>query len=138
MDISTEDLDDLKYAKSLLENQGLAAKISSSLGEPIEKGFDILPKGWAEMVSSTTQKALLAAVNSAKLTMKKTTKPDSANTLHKIMVAGAGAAGGFWGLPALAIELPLSTTIMLRSIADIARSEGHLIADRSPRRHPGQ
>jgi len=27
-------------------------------------------------------------------------------------------------LPALAIELPVSTTIMLRSIADIARSEG--------------
>jgi hypothetical protein len=27
-------------------------------------------------------------------------------------------------LPALAIELPVSTTVMLRSIADIARSEG--------------
>jgi hypothetical protein len=29
-----------------------------------------------------------------------------------------------FGLPALAIELPVSTTIMLRSIADIARSQG--------------
>ena len=30
-------------------------------------------------------------------------------------------------MPALAIELPLSTTIMLRSIADVARSEGERI-----------
>ena len=43
------------------------------------------------------------------------------------MAAGIGAAGGFWGLPALTVELPLSTTVMLRSIADIARSEGHRI-----------
>jgi hypothetical protein len=38
-------------------------------------------------------------------------------------VATTGGLGGFFGLPALAIELPISTTIMLRAIADIARSE---------------
>ena len=32
--------------------------------------------------------------------------------------------GGSFGITALAIELPVSATIMLRSIADIARSEG--------------
>jgi hypothetical protein len=39
-------------------------------------------------------------------------------------VAASGAAGGLFGLPALAVELPVSTTVMLRSIADIVRSEG--------------
>lgn len=39
----------------------------------------------------------------------------------------SGAAGGAFGLPALAIELPVSTAIILRSIADIARSEGESI-----------
>ncbi|HEY7773563.1 MAG TPA: EcsC family protein [Marinagarivorans sp.] len=38
-----------------------------------------------------------------------------------------GAFGGAFGLPALAIGLPISTTIMLRSIADIAHSEGELL-----------
>jgi len=38
-------------------------------------------------------------------------------------VTATGAGGGAFGLPALAVELPVSTTIMLRSIADIARSE---------------
>ena len=46
------------------------------------------------------------------------------NWWHKLAAGIAGAAGGAFGLPALAIELPVSTTIMLRSIADIARSEG--------------
>jgi len=127
--MSAEDLDDLKYAKSLLENPGLAAKITHALGAPIEKGFDFLPKGWAEVVSTSTQKALMAAVTSATLTMSKEKEKESANGFHKILVAGSGAAGGFLGLPALPVELPISTTIMMRSIADIARSEGRSIAD---------
>jgi hypothetical protein len=44
-----------------------------------------------------------------------------------LAVAATGGLGGFFGLPALAIELPVSTTIMLRSIADIARSEKETI-----------
>jgi hypothetical protein len=40
------------------------------------------------------------------------------------MVLFSGAVGGFFGLPGLVVELPISTTLMLRSIADIARSEG--------------
>ena len=53
----------------------------------------------------------------------------SMNMMHKIAVATTGGVGGLFGLPALAIELPISTTIMLRSIADIARSEGEIISE---------
>lgn len=129
VDIASEDLEALKFAKVLLENPSLAAKITNIIGSPIEKGFDLLPKDWSAVVSSSTEKALQVAVNSAILTMNKSTKPDSANTLHKILIAGSGAVGGFWGVSALAVELPISTTIMMRSIADIARSEGQVISD---------
>ena len=44
--------------------------------------------------------------------------------LHKALAATTGAVGGSFGLAALPIELPISTIIMLRSIGDIARSEG--------------
>src|SRR4030042_7855 len=44
--------------------------------------------------------------------------------IHRAMVLASGAVGGFFGLPGLIVELPISTTLMLRSIADIARSEG--------------
>lgn len=130
MDIVAEDMADLKFAKSLLEKPSLAAKLTGSIGTPIEKGFDLLPKNWSAVVSTSTEKALRIAMDSAILTMKKSTKPDAAtNTLHKILIAGSGAAGGFWGIASLAVELPISTTIIMRSIADIARSEGLSIAD---------
>lgn len=129
MDMTDQDLDDLKYAKMLLENPGLAAKITSALGAPIEKGFDLLPKGWHELVAKSTRKALDFSVHSAILTLSSRQKRESANRFHKLMAAGIGAAGGFWGLPALTVELPISTTVMLRSIADIARSEGHNLED---------
>ncbi len=129
MEIAQTDLDDLKNAKDLLENPGLAVKITNVVGTPIEKAFDLLPEGWAEAVSKGTKKALETAVYSALLTLKKDKKTQSANRLHKIMAAGLGAAGGFWGLPALSVELPASTTVMLRSIADIARSENHDLSD---------
>jgi EcsC protein family len=44
--------------------------------------------------------------------------------LHRALATASGAAGGTFGLAALPVELPVSTVIMLRSIADIARSEG--------------
>jgi hypothetical protein len=44
--------------------------------------------------------------------------------IHRAMVVISGAVGGFFGLPGLIVELPISTTLMLRSIADIARGEG--------------
>lgn len=129
MEISPEEYDDLKYAKALLEHPGLAVKITNALGSPIEKGIALLPQGWSAMVEKSTGKALDIAIHSAILTMGRGSRKNSANIFHKAMVAGAGAAGGFWGLPALAMELPFSTTVMLRSIADIARSEGHDIGD---------
>jgi hypothetical protein len=51
--------------------------------------------------------------------------------VHTIAAGAMGAVGGAFGIPALAAELPVTTTIMLRSIADIARSEGHSV--RTPR-----
>ncbi|MGM9458182.1 EcsC family protein, partial [Lacticaseibacillus rhamnosus] len=40
------------------------------------------------------------------------------------LAAVSGALGGAFGLATIAVELPVSTTLMLRSIAEIAREEG--------------
>ncbi len=52
------------------------------------------------------------------------------NFFHKCLVVVSGAVGGALGLPALAVELPLSTCVMLRSVADIARSQGEQLQTR--------
>jgi hypothetical protein len=44
--------------------------------------------------------------------------------LHRALAATSGAIGGAFGLAALPIELPVSTILILRSIADLARQEG--------------
>ena len=128
MTFQQKDLNDLKKAKMLLENPGIAAKITNLLATPIEKGFELLPDNWNVKVGEVTQAALSKAVHAAVFTMKDAPGEEASNIWHKIAVATTGGIGGFFGLPALAVELPISTTIMLRSIADIARSEGETIS----------
>lgn len=127
MKINTEDLEDLRYAKSLLESESFAVKATSIIGKPIELGLDMLPDGASKLISTTTTKALNVSLKAAIATMSKKPSTSSWNKLHKLACATSGGVGGFFGLPALAIELPCSTTIMLRSISDIARSEGAMI-----------
>jgi hypothetical protein len=128
MHIQPEDMADLKAAKWLLENPGLAAKITDFLAAPIQRGFGLLPKGWGATIGAITRAVLFMSVNAAVFTMDPAPRRESSNLWHKLAVAAAGGIGGFFGLPALAIELPVSTSIMLRSIADIARSEGERIS----------
>jgi hypothetical protein len=123
MEFQPTDLQDLQHAKRLLENPGLAAKITNLIGAPIEKGFKLLPDNWNVKVGEITQTALSKALHTAVLTMKNTPGEEASNTWHKLAVAATGGMGGFFGLAAMALELPITTTIMLRSIADIARSE---------------
>jgi hypothetical protein len=119
-----EDQEALRYAKALLENPGLAAKITGLIGMPIEKALKLLPEKWAKVVNEATRKSLETALQAALLTLDDKPQPNSWEFLHKLAVAATGAGGGAFGLLGLPVELPLSTTIMLRSIADIARSEG--------------
>src|SRR5258706_14777514 len=122
--LTPRELEDLRYARSLLENPGFAARIGDLLGAPIEKGFKMLPKGWNLALQKTVRTALERALDAALITIGGPPKRAS-EFMHKLMVGASGGLGGAFGFATLAIELPISTTIMLRSIADIARSEGH-------------
>lgn len=125
--LTNEEREELIFAKTLLENPGIAAKITNFIGRPIEKGFDLLPNDWRDKIGEITTKTLLKVTEGTLLTMKHTSKKTTSNTWHKFGVITSGGVGGFFGLPALVIELPISTSIMLRSITDIARSQGEKI-----------
>ncbi len=99
-------------------------KATDLLGKPIEKGMDQLPTKAKNAINKATNKALQVSLKVATTTMQKNVMDTSSDTLHKLASATSGASGGFFGIAALPIELPISTTIMLRSIMDIARSEG--------------
>ncbi|MCK5883373.1 MAG: EcsC family protein [Bacteriovoracaceae bacterium] len=127
MIISGNDLDNLERAMCLLEYPGILIKLTDLIGGPIEKGIEYLPKNWKDKIGEISNKSLTAGVNFAVKSVDSKSDSIASEILHKAAVAIAGAGGGAFGLPALAIEMPVSTVIMLRSIVEIARSEGENI-----------
>jgi len=120
--------EELRQAKILLDNPSLAARFTSVLGQPIEKGMELLPNGAKNKILAISETSLNGALKLALSTLGEELR-ESSNLTHKAAIAVSGAAGGAFGLSALAAELPISTAIMLRSIADIARSEGENLKD---------
>lgn len=124
MTLSKQDLAQLRRAKQLLENPGLAAKLSSTLGKPFEKGMKMLPSKWQKSVHSVTEAALMKALDVAVNSLGSKRSSASNDRMHRFAAAASGAAGGAFGVAAIGIEVPLSTTLILRSIAEIAAAEG--------------
>jgi hypothetical protein len=121
-----EDLDDLARAKKLLENPSFAIKAANYIGRPIEFALEKID---SKALDNATSKALRTALDTAIRSLDTKTEAPASKLKHTLLVGGSGAVGGFFGLAALAVELPVSTTLMLRSIADIARSQGEDLSD---------
>jgi hypothetical protein len=124
MEFKPEDLEALRSARHTLEETSLAIRISNLIGTPIEKATRMLPDKWSGLLHDATRRAIQAALKVALATLDKSARAQSRDWLHKALVTATGAGSGVFGLPALILELPASTAIMLRSIADIARSQG--------------
>ncbi len=127
MTLSKTELAELKRAKALLENPSLAARLSSMLGSPIERGMAMLPARFKSTVHKVSEAAMLKALDVAVKSIgvePRRVGSTSSDRAHKFAAAASGAVGGAFGLLALSIELPISTIIMLQSVADIAKSEG--------------
>ena len=116
-----------------MEHPGLAARLAALAGSPLEKGMKLLPSGWRDRVHAATQAALTKALDVAVSSLGERGARPSRDRLHKLAAAASGAVGGAFGLPALALELPVSTTLMLRSIADIAAARGENLRDAETR-----
>lgn len=139
-----KDLMALVAAKRRLEQPSLTAQISDMVGSPIEQVMRRLPNNMHARVDTVVQAALLSSLNVAVNSLHKKpldasaarqmaqnleegdpTHPPAQDRFHRWLGAGTGAVGGIFGMWALSVELPVSTALILRSIADIARSEGH-------------
>jgi len=125
--LSARDLADLEHARAQLERVSLAARISSAFGFSLEKGVRLLPAGFSGKIQRVSEVAIQKALDTAVWSLSDSRPGQAADRWHKIVAAASGAAGGALGLAALAVELPVSTTVMLRSVADIARSQGERI-----------
>jgi len=117
------DLAALANAVEALERTSFAARATALLGKQIEMAGKLVPARVSTAVSKAAGAALKAAMHVALTSLKNKPQKDS-RAFHRTLAAASGAAGGAFGLASLPVELPVSTTVMLRSIADIARAEG--------------
>lgn len=123
--LSPEDHQALTQAYEALEHPGLAARISNFLGIPVTASIKMLPHSWSRSLTTASEAAVARAFDVALASLGgKSPALGKHTSSHRLLAMATGAAGGFLGLPALLIELPLTTIIMLRAIADVARSEG--------------
>ena len=150
--LSEADRAALRRAVRALEQPGLAARLSAAAGAPLDIIGRSLPAPVTETVGRSAEAAMRGALRVALATLPKkevvpapgteieaaTAKVEgrlerlfgSSEAAHKAMAALSGAVGGAFGLATLAVELPVSTTLMLRSIAQIAQEEGEATPSR--------
>jgi EcsC family protein len=128
MTMDKSDIDALRDAVQLLEHASLTARIANMVGKPVELLGRALPAGATQAIATATTKSLEAALKVALLTIRNGPQENS-RLLHRTLAVASGAAGGAFGIFSLPLELPISTIIILRSILDIARSEGENLTD---------
>jgi hypothetical protein len=88
----------------------------------------MVPAPLAESVTKAAEAALRSAMGLALRSLSDRSVRDRRG-LHRSVVTMAGAAGGAFGLAGLPVELPFTTTVILRSIAAIAKSQGEDLTD---------
>lgn len=122
--LSTEDREALCKAVRLLQNPGFFIRMVNLVGAPIDALIEKLPSGAAEKIRMAVSLSLEKALNISLYGLESGWGLFQNENVMKGIVIGTGAVGGAFGFAALGVELPLSTCVMLRSIAEIARAEG--------------
>ncbi|WP_076864202.1 EcsC family protein [Bradyrhizobium mercantei] len=114
----------LKAAVKTLEGSNLAARIADYAGVPVNRVLNLLPKAANRQLSGLVRTAVMKGLEVAVDTLDDKPPPAPAVTFSSFLAGVTGGVSGLFGLGALAVELPLTTTLMLRAIAEIAQHEG--------------
>ena len=125
---SATDREALAAAVRQLESPSLAGRLAAIAGKPVALVQRALPATASAAVARLTKHALERALDVALFSLRNR-QIVGGRKLHSGLAVTSGALGGAFGLAALAVELPISTTIMLRAIAAIAHQEGEDLAD---------
>ena len=129
MPMTPQDLADLRRAGQQLEGKSFAMTVANKVGMPVEALLRFLPAAAQETVGKAVNIALDRCLKVALAVPTGGISGPSSRRAHTATTALTGAVGGFFGLPGLLVELPLTTTVMLHSIAEIARGEGEDLAN---------
>jgi hypothetical protein len=131
--LSPEDEAALREAVGALERRTFAGRLTEVVRRQIDFAGKLVPQPISGVVGKAVTLALKAAMRLALTNLSNgATSKSSAQrrrNLHRALVTASGAVGGAFGLVTLPVELPVSTTLILRSIAEIAHAEGEDLSD---------
>ncbi len=129
----------IQDAYAFLESPSFLVRAASLVGKPAEAFLRKLPAKHQKIVHTSTEAALKRALILVTKTLPKNQSEKSFETTyrrtkrlglkHTVASFGSGTVGGLLGLPALPLELPITTAIMLRSIAAQAHKFGFDLSD---------
>ena len=129
--LSADELRFLDEAALYLERPSFLIKVADFVGQPAERLLKLLPHRAHAMVSQIAQSALERAFGVAVRSLSSRRwpivghwRPAAGPRLHVALTAISGGAGGLFGWPGAAVEIPITTTLMMRSIAQIAGKTG--------------
>ncbi|WP_092445737.1 EcsC family protein [Winogradskyella sediminis] len=129
--ITPEDKAALMRAKSNMQNLGWAIRNVNKIGNTVETGVSYVPEKVLVKVEKITESVLLKIIKANLLTIQKhKTFKKPSKTTYKSIVTGTGAVSGFFGASTgfgtaiFASEVAITTKFLMRTIMDIARSEG--------------
>ena len=126
--LTAEDLAILERAVKALERPSFAARLANQFGRPIDLIAMAIPAAARKLVAGAAESALRAAARAAISSLAG--RSGKAHAMRdRALLAASGAFGGAFGLAGLPIELPVSTVLLLRAIADSARAEGEDLSD---------
>ncbi len=130
-DLSEADFAALLEAVQELEHTSFALHLANLLGRQIGQVGKLVPASVTNIVNRAAESAIKNAFHIAlrSLGTQSQGSVKATRRFHKAAVIVSGAAGGAFGLASLPVELPISTTLILRSIADIARREGENLTE---------
>jgi hypothetical protein len=134
--ITLDDLKKLKSAKRNIQNIRMMMKGVNQVGKRIESGINALPEKQQKWLSHNISNILFKILKSNIKTIEnnkhfKTTSKTTYKTIVGLSGIGSGFFGSFnlIGSSVFISELYFSTRIMMRSILEIAYSEGEDIYD---------
>jgi hypothetical protein len=114
----------LQRAFGLLENQNFASRLADYAGQPVDRLLRVMPRMASRGLNRAIEAAILHCLTLAIRTIDPSAKRPPAKQLASLVAGINGGVSGFFGAAALPIELPLTTALMMRAIADIARHYG--------------
>ena len=122
--LKEEHLRALEQAVMCLETANLAGALSDLTGKPIEEALRKIPKPLRKQIDQTVEKLTLKCLDIAIKSLDHKPKSAGEENYDAFYSGVAGGLGGLLGMASLPLELPVTTILMLRAIANIARSQG--------------